>query len=167
MIATFIHFVTAFVFLTFSLLIFNQVFLRKMKSKILTSDNDYKLSYLILYCGIFLGLALLYHQLSGSIEYAIFSFSKNDTYTFFTLFKNLCVILVIGFSWFFLIYLLRFIVVNLLILDANDIKEMENNNYLFFLLSGVVFIALLLLFSSTLHSLTDVLTDKVSNRLFN
>lgn len=120
-----------------------QLFLRKLKA-ISVSDNSINLSFTIIVVGWFISFTLL-NCMSISIlsEYINSVFKLNSTTPFADIAKTTVLFIGLTNAWLVLWYFIAQAISTLIAKKRNDMIEMENNHYTYFVIKGLVFISLI------------------------
>ncbi|RZK59189.1 MAG: hypothetical protein EOO91_05850 [Pedobacter sp.] len=150
------------IILSFILLLFLNYFLtRNFKSKI-NNDGKLKISFGIWYAAIFLAGATIISTIINVVIEVIDNLIKiKPEKLYLELIKATSLAVGVGFIWLFLWYLVVSFLTKMIPLKANEIEEMEEDNFGYFLIKGMMLLGLIFSLSSVLSMMLRTLIPNV------
>ncbi|TKC12765.1 hypothetical protein FA048_03865 [Pedobacter polaris] len=147
---------------SFTLLMLINYFLTKNFKSKLNNDGKLKISFAIWYAAMFLAGANIISSIISTIFEVIDNLVKiQPTKFYFELIKAISLVIGIGFIWFMLWFLVIKFLSKIIPIKADENEEMEEDNYGYFLVKGIMLIGLIFSLSPVLSLILRALIPNV------
>jgi len=142
-------------------MLINYFLTKNFKSKI-NNDGKLKIAFAIWYAAMFLAGANIISSIINIIFEVIDNLIKIQPAKFyFELIKAISLVVGVGFIWLILWFLVIKFLTKIIPLKANEYEEMEEDNYGYFLIKGVMLIGLIFSLSPVLSLILRALIPNV------
>jgi hypothetical protein len=154
--------ISYFIVISFTLLLsISYLFIKKFKS-IFNNDGKLKLSFGIWYGAIFLAGSNVISCLLNVVFEVVDNLIKiGPNKIYLESIKTISLIMGVGFFWFILWFMVVKFLSKLTYLKTNDIEEMEDDNFSYFIIKGAILLGIIFSLSSLLSLIIRALVPTI------